>query len=316
MSNEGKPRTFVWTVIVLLLVIVVGVNLYRGFTVKKIGIPSIFEIEFGAPTKEAQNFEILSFEAIPSRIRQGEFSTLRWQTSNAVEVTLDGRKVQRSDSKQVRPESTTTYELIARNEEDEKIRRRVEVEVSVPAPPEQEREPITIYPDVRDMGNVGGGGVSGSLTNNSSQPFSPPSFGDSGRGREIRGFLSFDLSPIGKGRIIHSAKFYAAMGGRSGDLDDSYFRTVVIEEIKIEGSIGQREFDDPGLSVSTVPLDEFRSRAVDVTNAVKRAYRNGQQHVTLRFRFSIGHDNDDERDIWAFSYSRAETKLVIEVSEK
>jgi len=58
---EGPPshsgaRNFVWIVVSMLLVVVVGYNLYSGATVKKIGIPGIFQIEFGErPDPVARN---------------------------------------------------------------------------------------------------------------------------------------------------------------------------------------------------------------------------------------------------------------------
>jgi flagellar basal body-associated protein FliL len=47
MSNENKYKGLLWIVIALLLIVLVAYNLYSGLTVRKIGIPGIFELEFG-----------------------------------------------------------------------------------------------------------------------------------------------------------------------------------------------------------------------------------------------------------------------------
>ena len=47
MSEENKYKGIFWIVYTLLLIILVAYNLYSGLTVKRIGIPGIFDLEFG-----------------------------------------------------------------------------------------------------------------------------------------------------------------------------------------------------------------------------------------------------------------------------
>jgi len=47
MSDENKYKGIFWLVSTLLLIVLVAYNLYSGLTVKRIGIPGIFELEFG-----------------------------------------------------------------------------------------------------------------------------------------------------------------------------------------------------------------------------------------------------------------------------
>ena len=57
MSNENKSKGFFWIVSALLLIVLVAYNLYSGLTVRRVGIPGIFELEFGA--KEPLRDEVL-----------------------------------------------------------------------------------------------------------------------------------------------------------------------------------------------------------------------------------------------------------------
>lgn len=73
------------------------------------------------------------FAAEPSVIEKGGYSTLSWSTSNAEEVEITGiGEVSLSGERNVRPEVTTTYTLIAKNEEGNSVERDVTVGVIVP----------------------------------------------------------------------------------------------------------------------------------------------------------------------------------------
>ncbi|CAN2041802.1 hypothetical protein GMMP15_580040 [Candidatus Magnetomoraceae bacterium gMMP-15] len=47
MNIDKKSKKTLWIIIFLFILIITGYNIYSGATVKKIGIPGIFEIEFG-----------------------------------------------------------------------------------------------------------------------------------------------------------------------------------------------------------------------------------------------------------------------------
>ena len=53
MGKNNQFNTFFWPVLTLLVIVLVY-NLYSGFIIKKIGIPGIFEIEFGSPPHNDQ----------------------------------------------------------------------------------------------------------------------------------------------------------------------------------------------------------------------------------------------------------------------
>lgn len=68
------------------------------------------------PTAPAvQPVQILSFGASASQIEQGQSTTLQWQTANASEVSINNgiARVDNSGQTTVRPESSTTYILMA-----------------------------------------------------------------------------------------------------------------------------------------------------------------------------------------------------------
>jgi hypothetical protein len=78
---------------------------------------------------------IIGFSAKPQTIKRGEISTLRWKTSNAKGVFLNKQTVEKSGSQDISPEKTTTYTLIAKNEEGATVERKVTVQVDIPLPP-------------------------------------------------------------------------------------------------------------------------------------------------------------------------------------
>ncbi|HEY9246508.1 MAG TPA: hypothetical protein VIO11_06650, partial [Candidatus Methanoperedens sp.] len=46
-SLDDLGKMFLWIVVALIIIFLIGYNLYSGLTVEKIGIPGIFMIEFG-----------------------------------------------------------------------------------------------------------------------------------------------------------------------------------------------------------------------------------------------------------------------------
>jgi uncharacterized caspase-like protein len=77
--------------------------------------------------------EIANFTASPTRIEKGGSSTLEWKTSNASEVQIRGiGKVSSSGTETVTPLETTSFTLIAKNEENKTVEKTATVEVNVP----------------------------------------------------------------------------------------------------------------------------------------------------------------------------------------
>jgi len=79
---------------------------------------------------------INSFVAEPSTIVRGESSTLRWNVSNASEVTIDNGigRVATNGTRQVSPTANTTYRLTAKGPGGDAIS-AVTVAVTTPPPP-------------------------------------------------------------------------------------------------------------------------------------------------------------------------------------
>jgi len=91
------------------------------------------------PTPVPESVQIVSFKATASQIEQGESTTLKWQTVNASEVSIDNGigRVDANQETTVRPQSSTTYTLTATGNGGPKVWSvNVVVEPrNVPAPP-------------------------------------------------------------------------------------------------------------------------------------------------------------------------------------
>jgi hypothetical protein len=95
----------------------------QSMTVKAGDHPSVVAMlnPIAAPAKPAaapapQPVQILSFAATASQIESGQSTTLKWQTANAGEVSIDNgiARVDNSGQTTVRPAQTTTYTLTAK----------------------------------------------------------------------------------------------------------------------------------------------------------------------------------------------------------
>lgn len=80
--------------------------------------------------------QVASFTAEPTKIQRGESSTLKWNVVNATEISIDGGvgPVQASGSRQVFPNTTTTYFLTAKGPGGS-TSASVSVTIVVPPPP-------------------------------------------------------------------------------------------------------------------------------------------------------------------------------------
>ncbi|HEU4982220.1 MAG TPA: protein kinase [Acidobacteriaceae bacterium] len=95
----------------------------QSMTVKAGDHPSVVAMlnPIAAPARPAaapapQPVQILSFAATASQIESGQSTTLKWQTANASEVSIDNgiARVDNSGQTTVRPAQTTTYTLTAK----------------------------------------------------------------------------------------------------------------------------------------------------------------------------------------------------------
>lgn len=103
---------------------VVAVLLAVGFVIsgagcaKKVAPPPAappLATETAAPSRTPSPTPTVSLAASPAAIEQGQTSTLKWNSTNAAEVTIDGGigTVPASGSRVVQPEASTTYKARA-----------------------------------------------------------------------------------------------------------------------------------------------------------------------------------------------------------
>jgi hypothetical protein len=87
-----------------------------------------------SPWSDGGPLEISEFSATPDTISLGESSELRWATTNADSVFLDGEHIEASGSRQVNPPATTTYQLTAKDEDEEPVLKEVTISVASATP--------------------------------------------------------------------------------------------------------------------------------------------------------------------------------------
>src|ERR1051326_7399390 len=86
----------------------------------------------GVPPPPPPKAPTATLSADPTSIQRGQSSTLKWDTTDATDVTLDGNKVDPSGSQSVSPTQTTTYHLVAKGAGGTQ---EATAQVSVAAPP-------------------------------------------------------------------------------------------------------------------------------------------------------------------------------------
>ena len=77
---------------------------------------------------------ILSFQVDRPTVNMGETAKLRWQVSDATEVSINGKSVRPSDSMAVKPRKSSTYVLTAKNREGATVAEEQRIRVVVPGP--------------------------------------------------------------------------------------------------------------------------------------------------------------------------------------
>ncbi len=86
--------------------------------------------------------EIRTFTATTLKIRKGQSTLLRWDTSEAGEVTLNGDRVPPFFAQQVKPDITTTYTLTATNPIGKRLKQITVEIVKDPDPPKEPAKPL------------------------------------------------------------------------------------------------------------------------------------------------------------------------------
>jgi peptidoglycan-associated lipoprotein len=95
-----------------------------------------------------------SLSASPDTIQPGQASTLSWQTTNATDVTIDGRRVDATGQASVTPAQSTTYRLSAKGAggtQEATARVTVTTPAPVTAPPPSASEEEQFSQNVKDI---------------------------------------------------------------------------------------------------------------------------------------------------------------------
>ena len=139
-----------------------------------------------------------SFEATPASISRGESSTLRWDVSDATNVTISPMigDVSLTGTMAVSPASTTQYTLTASNKIGVII-----AESDVMVIPRGEYT-VTLYSIPAEGGHVKKNGDTGT----------EPNAGDTASNEAMQAFLSFDISMIPAGATVKAASLDLVTG--------------------------------------------------------------------------------------------------------
>jgi hypothetical protein len=111
-------------------------------------VPPPPTLEPAAPTATPRGPEIAYLEAYPSSISTGGCTTVRWGVEYATEVHLNGEGVGDHEARQVCPEGTTTYTLLARSPGGEA---QSSVTVTVAELPTPTPAPDTAGPEITNV---------------------------------------------------------------------------------------------------------------------------------------------------------------------
>jgi peptidoglycan-associated lipoprotein len=103
---------------VMAIMLAVGLTVFGAACAKKVAPPPAAApapAETAAPPRAPSPAPTVSLSASPAAIEQGQTSTLRWNSTNATEVSIDGGigTVPASGSRVVQPDVSTTYKARA-----------------------------------------------------------------------------------------------------------------------------------------------------------------------------------------------------------
>jgi hypothetical protein len=140
------PKKYWWVILIVVPVVIAVVGIFPDL------ISRISKDEGGS-----EGPQIILFQATPSTVRAGDRSTLQWQTRDASEVRLNGRLVTLDGNRDVRPEASASYTLIAISEAGKTDSETIDIEVT-PSPSEESgntndeaanRVPAEYYPPAK-----------------------------------------------------------------------------------------------------------------------------------------------------------------------
>jgi hypothetical protein len=151
---------------------------------------------------------------------------------------------------------------------------------------------------------------SGRLIEGNPRPLPGLGFGQGVNHHAIRAFLSFDLTQLPRNARIVQAVLQCRLAEGRGSPNPKVFDTVLVEAVRIQGSLDAGDFSRDGMLVSRVPIAQLET-PLNVTDATVAARRSNAPLVTFRFRFSVDHDSDPTAKTVAFDFSHGVTTLQL-----
>lgn len=93
VGNAWTPRNVFFLVVALLLVVVVGYNIYHGITVKKVNVPGVMDLEFHSPN-DARSNNTVSSSTSPQPTSTDATAALESQLADLERQELESRQAQ------------------------------------------------------------------------------------------------------------------------------------------------------------------------------------------------------------------------------
>jgi len=119
----------------------------------------------------------------------------------------------------------------------------------------------------------------------------PPQAGDFNNNAVARGFLSFDLASIPGNATIQSARLVLPGSARGdGDVFPN-FGSLTFEAVWYGLSLNPQAFDTPSYLVLQNAYGP--TSVIGVTAGIEQAIQQSYRRFQIRFRFSVGTDNDN-----------------------
>ncbi|MEM7573802.1 MAG: hypothetical protein AAF433_12920 [Bacteroidota bacterium] len=165
---------------------------------------------------------------------------------------------------------------------------------------------LTILPNTQAIGQPRG--KSGHLVSTGGRAASPPQFGDTADGKEIRGFLTFSLEDLPPSAEIVTAQFFMDHGGGLyRELDKVFIKIMDVGE-----NLEETDYDATARPIATLNLANFdNTKSLDLRQEIQLANRNGRKQITLRFQPNEVILNG-QKDVFAFRYGQGRTRLELE----
>lgn len=122
-----------------------------------------------------------------------------------------------------------------------------------------------------------------------------PRAGDYNNNEIVRGFISFDLTEIDDNAEINSATLKFVKSTETG-AEFPNFGALRFEFLYYGLSLTKEAYDIPAEALILETYNE--PTMIDVTDALRRAKRQGYPRFQIRFSFSTGTDNDDKGEVY------------------